>query len=122
MDHDTSGKVDDAPFEEEAVGVPCHVGQRTVDEHHKPHHEEQIGREAHTLSKRTRDKRWGDDGKLHLEQRVEGEGYCGAAQQLARRRDVGVGTHVLEHQKGGGVAQHSADVVAKRQAEAEDHP
>ena len=40
------------PLHKESLGMPRHVGQRTIDDKEEEHHEEHIGREAHTLGKR----------------------------------------------------------------------
>lgn len=102
--------------------MPRHVGQRTVDEDEKPDHEKQVRREAHSLGKGAGDERGGDDGKLHLEEGIEGQGDGGTTQYLARGGGEGVCSHALKHEEGGGVADDAADVVAKGEAEAEDHP
>ena len=56
------------------------MGQRTVDDEEEKHHEEHIGRETYTLSKRTRNQRWCDDGELHLEEGEQGQRNRGTAQ------------------------------------------
>ena len=68
MHHDTTGEVNHAPFHEESLRMPRHVGQRTVDDEEEKHHEEHVGREAYALSKRARDQRRRNDSELHLEQ------------------------------------------------------
>ena len=70
MDDDTSGKVDDAPFKEQSVRMPRHMRQWTIYEDKEENHEEQIGREADTLRKRTGYQGWRDNSELHLEQSV----------------------------------------------------
>ena len=68
MNDDATGKIYYTPAKEKPLGMPCHVGQRTVDKEKEEHHEEQVCREAHPLGKRPRNERGRDDGELHLEQ------------------------------------------------------
>ena len=102
--------------------MPRHVGQRTIYHHEEENHEKHIAREPHSLSKRTRDERRRDDGKLHLKQCIESQRNSGSAKYLSRRRGINIASHVLEHKECGGIADDTCDVVAKTQREAEHHP
>ena len=113
MNDDTTCEIDNAPLQEQSVGMPCHVGKWTIDHHEEENHEKHIARKAHTLGKRTSDKRRGNDGKLHLKQGIEGQGDGGSAKDLARRSGIYIATHIIEHQERRGVAYHSAYVIAK---------
>ena len=102
--------------------MPCHVSQRTIDDEKEKHHEEHIGRKPHTLCKRTRNQRRGDDGKLHLEQGKQRQRNRGTAQHVACRSGIDGSAYVMKHGECERIADHAADVVAKAQREADHHP
>ena len=102
--------------------MPRHVGQRTVDEKEEEYHEEHVGREAHALSKGASDKRWRDDGKLHLKQGKQSQRNGGTTQHVASRRGIDFGTYILEHQERQGIANDATDIVTKTQRETDDYP
>ena len=49
MYHNATGKVNDTPAQEESIGMPRHVGERTIDKKEEEHHKEHVGREPDTL-------------------------------------------------------------------------
>lgn len=120
--HNSTGKVYYSPLQKQSVGMPCHVGERTIDYHEEENHEEHIAREAHALSERAGDERRGDNGKLHLEQCVERERNGCTAEDVASRSGVDIRAHIVEHQERERVAYDAADIVAETEAETEHHP
>ena len=102
--------------------MPRHVGQRTIDKEEEKHHEEHVSRKAYTLSKRARDQRGRDDGKLHLEEGEQCQGYRRTTQYIASGCGIDGPSYPMEHRERQGIADHTTDVVAKTQREADHHP
>ena len=110
------------PAAEQSLGMPCHVGQRTIYHEEEKHHEEHISGKPHPFGKRTRNERGGDDGKFHLEQREERQWDCSTTQYVSCRSGINTTTHTLKHQERQRIAYHTADVVAKAKRESYNHP
>ena len=121
MNDDTTCEIDNAPLQEQSVGMPCHVGKRTIN-HHEEEYNEHVTRKAYTLSKRTSDERRSDNGKLHLKQGVESQWNGCSTENLAGWGSIDITANIVEHQECGGIAYHATYVVAKAKRESEDYP